>query len=91
MSSPARCTGSMWPFTEAGLWDSSAPAPGMSWSWRARSSLRGSVDGHVHIESSMVSVPEYARAVVPRGTTTVVADPHELANVWGEAGIRLAS
>ena len=48
----------------------------------------GFIDGHVHIESSMVSVPEYARAVVPRGTTTVVADPHELANVWGETGIR---
>lgn len=48
----------------------------------------GFIDGHVHIESSMVSVSEYARAVVPRGTTTVVADPHELANVWGEAGIR---
>ena len=48
----------------------------------------GFIDGHVHIESSMVTVPEYARAVVPRGTTTVVADPHELANVWGQAGIR---
>ena len=48
----------------------------------------GFIDGHVHIESSMVTVPEYARAVVPRGTTTVVADPHELANVWGAEGIR---
>lgn len=48
----------------------------------------GFIDGHVHIESSMVTVSEYARAVVPRGTTTVVADPHEIANVWGEAGIR---
>ncbi|MHB8119099.1 MAG: adenine deaminase [Methanothrix sp.] len=48
----------------------------------------GFIDSHVHIESSMVTVPEYARAVVPRGTTTVVADPHEIANVWGEAGIR---
>lgn len=48
----------------------------------------GFIDGHVHIESSMVTVPEYARAVVPRGTTTVVADPHELANVWGTEGIR---
>ncbi len=48
----------------------------------------GFIDGHVHIESSMVTVPEYARAVVPRGTTTVIADPHELANVWGQAGIR---
>jgi len=49
---------------------------------------QGFIDGHVHIESSMVTVPEYARAVVPRGTTTVVADPHEIANVWGKAGIR---
>ncbi|MCK9442164.1 MAG: amidohydrolase family protein, partial [Methanothrix sp.] len=48
----------------------------------------GFIDGHVHIESAMVTVPEYARAVVPRGTTTVVADPHEIANVWGEAGIK---
>ena len=48
----------------------------------------GFIDGHVHIESSMVTVPEYARAVVPRGTTTVVADPHEIANVWGEDGLR---
>ena len=48
----------------------------------------GFIDGHVHIESSMVTVPEYARAVLPRGTTTVVADPHELANVWGAEGIR---
>jgi adenine deaminase len=48
----------------------------------------GFIDGHVHIESSMVTVPEFARAVVPRGTTTVITDPHEIANVWGEAGIR---
>jgi adenine deaminase len=48
----------------------------------------GFIDGHVHIESAMVTVPEYARAVVPRGTTSVIADPHEIANVWGEVGIR---
>jgi adenine deaminase len=48
----------------------------------------GFIDGHVHIESSMVSVPQFARAVVPRGTTTVVADPHEIANVLGMSGIR---
>jgi adenine deaminase len=48
----------------------------------------GFIDGHVHIESAMVTVPEYARAVLPRGTTSVIADPHEIANVWGEAGIR---
>ncbi len=48
----------------------------------------GLIDGHVHIESSLLSVPEYARAVVPLGTTTVIADPHEIANVLGLDGIR---
>ncbi len=48
----------------------------------------GFIDGHVHIESSMVEVPQFARAVVPRGTTSVVADPHEIANVLGYDGIR---
>ena len=48
----------------------------------------GLLDAHVHIESSMVTVPEFARAVVPRGTTGVVTDPHEIANVLGVAGIR---
>ncbi|MEA3308847.1 MAG: adenine deaminase [Chloroflexota bacterium] len=48
----------------------------------------GLIDAHVHIESSMVSPPHFARAVVPRGTTTVITDPHEIANVAGLAGIR---
>ncbi len=48
----------------------------------------GLIDGHVHIESSMVSVPEFARAVVPHGTTTIITDPHEIANVLGMSGIR---
>ncbi len=47
----------------------------------------GFIDGHVHIESAMVTVPEYARAVVPKGTTSVVIDPHEIANVLGIEGI----
>ncbi|MGB9301571.1 MAG: adenine deaminase, partial [Anaerolineae bacterium] len=47
----------------------------------------GFIDGHVHIESSMLRVPEFARVVVPHGTTTVVADPHEIANVLGLDGI----
>ncbi len=47
----------------------------------------GLIDGHVHLESSMVSPEEYAAAVLPRGTTTVIADPHEIANVWGTDGI----
>ena len=47
----------------------------------------GFIDSHVHIESSMTCVPEFARAVLVHGTTTVVADPHEIANVLGAAGI----
>ena len=48
----------------------------------------GLIDGHVHIESSMLTVPEFARAVLPNGTTSVVIDPHEIANVLGREGIR---
>ena len=48
----------------------------------------GFIDAHVHIESAMVPPAEFARAVVPRGTTTVVTDPHEIANVIGLDGIR---
>jgi len=51
--------------------------------------MPGFIDGHVHIESSMVPIPEYARAVVPLGTTTVVMDCHEIANVMGIEGIKL--
>lgn len=48
----------------------------------------GFIDAHVHIESSMLSVPEFARTVVAHGTTAVIADPHEIANVMGGEGIR---
>ena len=48
----------------------------------------GLIDSHVHIESAMVPPPEFARAVVPHGTTTVITDPHEIANVLGLEGIR---
>jgi adenine deaminase len=48
----------------------------------------GFVDAHVHIESAMTGITAFARAVVVHGTTTVVADPHEIANVLGAAGIR---
>lgn len=47
----------------------------------------GFIDSHVHIESAMTCVTEFVRAVVPFGTTTVVADPHEIANVLGIEGI----
>jgi len=48
----------------------------------------GLIDGHIHIESSMISPSEFAGAVAPHGTTAVIADPHEIANVAGEEGIR---
>jgi adenine deaminase len=48
----------------------------------------GFMDAHVHIESALVPPNEFARAVVPRGTTTVIIDPHEIANVLGLDGIR---
>lgn len=48
----------------------------------------GLIDGHVHLESSMVSPAEFERAVIPHGTTAVITDPHEIANVAGEAGIK---
>lgn len=48
----------------------------------------GFIDGHFHIESSMLSPPELARAVLRHGTTAIVADPHEIANVLGVRGIR---
>ncbi|MFO7838918.1 MAG: adenine deaminase [Desulfosalsimonadaceae bacterium] len=47
----------------------------------------GFIDAHVHIESAMTAVSEFVRAVLPRGTTAVVADPHEIANVMGAEGI----
>ena len=48
----------------------------------------GLIDTHVHIESSMAIPAQFARAVVPHGVTTVVSDPHEIANVAGADGIR---
>jgi adenine deaminase len=47
----------------------------------------GLIDAHVHIESSLCTPAQFASAVLPRGVTTVVADPHELANVAGPAGV----
>jgi adenine deaminase len=49
----------------------------------------GLLDGHMHIESSMLTVTEYVRAVIPHGTTGIFADPHEIANVFGLSGVRL--
>jgi adenine deaminase len=50
--------------------------------------LPGFIDGHMHIESTKLMVDEFARAALPWGTTTVVLDPHEIANVFGIDGVR---
>jgi adenine deaminase len=50
--------------------------------------LPGFIDGHIHIESSLLSMHEFARLALIHGTTTVVADPHEIANVLGVAGVK---
>jgi len=47
----------------------------------------GLIDSHVHIESAMVTPAEFAKAILPHGTTTIIADPHEIANVCGINGI----
>jgi adenine deaminase len=51
--------------------------------------LPGLCDAHMHVESGMVTVTEFARAVIPHGTTSMFIDPHEIANVLGLAGVRL--
>jgi adenine deaminase len=49
----------------------------------------GLCDGHMHVESGMVTVTEFCRAVIPHGTTSMFVDPHEIANVLGLGGVRL--
>ncbi|MEM3425308.1 MAG: adenine deaminase [Thermoproteota archaeon] len=49
----------------------------------------GFLDGHVHVESSMLTVTQFAKAVLPHGTTTVFIDPHEIANVLGIKGVKM--
>jgi adenine deaminase len=49
--------------------------------------LPGFINGHLHLESSMLTPLELSRSLLPLGTTTVVADPHEIANIWGTQGL----
>jgi adenine deaminase len=49
----------------------------------------GLIDAHMHVESGMLTVTEFTRAVVPHGTTAMMVDPHEIANVFGMPGVRL--
>ncbi len=55
---------------------------------RGRIAVPGFIDTHVHVESSLVTPAEFERSVLPRGTTTAICDPHEIANVLGLAGLR---
>jgi adenine deaminase len=55
---------------------------------KGRTVVPGFIDAHVHVESSMMLPHAFARAVLPRGTTSAVCDPHELANVIGTPGLR---
>jgi adenine deaminase len=55
---------------------------------RGKFLVPGFVDAHVHLESAKLTPAQFARAVVPRGTTAVVCDPHEIANVAGVEGVR---
>jgi adenine deaminase len=54
-----------------------------------RYAVPGLCDAHMHVESGMITVTEFARAVIPHGTTSMFIDPHEIANVLGMAGVKL--
>lgn len=54
-----------------------------------RYALPGLCDAHMHVESGLITVTEFARAVIPHGTTSMFIDPHEIANVLGMPGVRL--
>ncbi|MCX7566001.1 adenine deaminase [Sulfitobacter sp. F26169L] len=56
---------------------------------RGRYMIPGLCDGHMHIESGMLTPAEFARAVIPHGTTSMFTDPHEIANVLGLSGVRM--
>ena len=56
---------------------------------KGRYLVPGLLDGHMHVESGMVTVTEFVRAVAPRGTTGMFIDPHEMANVFGLKGVKL--
>ncbi|MCB9516090.1 MAG: adenine deaminase [Candidatus Latescibacteria bacterium] len=73
--------------------DGRIAALGEGYEGRETHALRGVlapafIDAHIHVESSMATPRQFARAVVPRGTGTAVVDPHEIANVHGAAGVR---
>ncbi len=54
-----------------------------------RYAVPGLLDAHMHVESGMLTITEFARAVIPHGTTAMFIDPHEITNVFGLRGVRL--
>src|SRR4030042_6989299 len=53
-----------------------------------RNLIPGLLDGHMHVESGMLTVTEFVRAVAPRGTTGMFIDPHQIANIFGLKGVK---
>ncbi len=86
-------SGEIYP-TDIVIHDRHVVALGAGYSGRHEADLTGKyvapglIDAHVHIESSLVTPAEFARAVLPHGVTTVITDPHEIANVLGLEGMR---
>ncbi len=64
------------------------PVPDITHDWTGKQIIPGFIDIHMHIESSMLTPISFANEVLPRGVTTVVAEPHEIANVFGVQGIK---
>ncbi len=91
------CSGEIYP-AEILIVEGTIAAIGQPGEYEARASrdlggrflVPGLIDGHMHIESTMMTLAHFAQVVVPRGTTTVIIDPHEYANVLGVEGIRYA-
>ena len=73
-------------FAGPGTW--TGPEPRARFAAGGRFATPGLIDAHMHIESSMMSPAGFAAAVLPHGTTAVVADPHEIGNVLGLRGVR---
>ena len=68
--------------------DSDAPAASKSIDARGLTAIPGLIESHMHVESSMVTPSRFAEAALPHGLTTAFADPHEIANVMGKAGVK---
>jgi adenine deaminase len=68
--------------------DSGAPAATRYIDARALTAIPGLIETHMHVESSMVTPSRFAEAAIPHGLTTAFADPHEIANVMGKAGVK---